>query len=148
MVKKPRGNSIGSSLAELAAALVIVLPLLVLALFITIEASQAYLIKNGLNDATRQAARDLAKAYNQDIRISSDRSLQESTVLRKISVPGVLNSPAQFSVEFREGASPPNVIVTATYEGGKYGLPPYPTLNLLHLNNPTALACQSVYRLE
>jgi hypothetical protein len=148
MMKTPQRNSNGSSLAELAAALVVVLPLLIAVLFVTIEASQAYLIKNGLNDATRQAARDLAKAYNQDIRISADRSLQDSAVLSKISVPGILNSPAQFSVDFREGASPPNVVVTATYEGGKYGLAPYPTLNLLHLNNPTSLACQSVYRLE
>jgi hypothetical protein len=138
----------GTSIAELAAALVVVLPLFVLILYVTLEACHAYLIKNGLNEATREAARDLAKAYDQNVLITDNRSLQDSEVLSKILIPGVLNSTAQFTVQFNDTATPPNVSVTAVYEGGKYGLPPYPTINPLHLNNPYKIACQSVYRLE
>ncbi|HEY9789546.1 MAG TPA: TadE/TadG family type IV pilus assembly protein [Candidatus Obscuribacterales bacterium] len=148
MKKRSVHSQRGSSLAELCAALVVVFPLFVLVLYVTLEACHAYLIKNGLNEATRQAARDLAKAYDQNVLITDSRALQDSEVLSKISIPGILNSTAQFTVQFNETATPPNVAVSAVYEGGKYGLSAFPTVNPLHLSNPFKIACQSVYRLE
>ncbi len=148
MRTKQRRTQSGTSLAELGASMALILPLIILVLFITLEAAHAYLIKNALNDATRQAARDFAKVYESNLAVADDRGLQESLVLSKIHIPNMIVTPAQFEVAFNEGASPPNVSVTARYEGGKWGLPPYPTIDPLHLGRPCRISCQSVYRLE
>jgi len=50
----------GVSIAEAAAALSLLLPLMVCVLYVVLESSYAYLIKSSLTEAARQAGRDLS----------------------------------------------------------------------------------------
>lgn len=139
----------GVSIAEAAAALSLLLPLMVCVLYVVLESSYAYLIKTSLTEGARQAGRDLSIAYGQDPSISTDRTLQDVQVFDKIRIAHMINASEQFSDPVWDtSSSPPTVSVTCTYLSNQYSLPPFPNPDVLGLGASFTITANSTYRLE
>ena len=142
-------GSDGASIVEAGAALTLLLPVMMLVLYVTLESSYAYLIKNSMNEASRMAARDLAIAYGQDSTIANDRSKEESSVFNNIRLPNMVNDSAQFTnVNWDLANSPATVSVTAVYTANRYSLPPFPNPDPLNLGGSFQVGATATYRLE
>ena len=138
----------GSSLVELAAALVVIIPLVFTLLFAAVEMTTAYMIHTVLSQSAHMAARNLAIAYPVDRTIAQNRSAQDSLVFDNVRHSGIINSSAQFDdAVFDTTADPPTVSVTVHYASGDYGLPVFP-IDLLGLEQLFHLSVTSSYRLE
>ncbi len=143
-----RGAS-GAVLAEFAAVMALMFPVLIVILFVVLEMAHAYLIKDALSQAARQAARDLSIVYGQDPSIQFSRANQDAIVFNKIQIPNIVNSALQFSNPvWNTAASPPTVSVSVSYTSGKNGLPVFPNPDPLNLGNSFTLSGSSTYRLE
>ena len=139
----------GSSIAETAASLVLLLPLLITIMFVVMEASRAYLIQQGLSQGAREAARNLAIAYGQNNNINNNRPLQDALVYSNIHINQIINSSSQFTdAQFDPTGIPPYVTVTVNYTSGQNGCPVFPTLGPLNLGNSFHLSATSTYRIE
>lgn len=139
----------GLVLAETAASMMILIPLLMIILFTIWEVSQAYFLKASLAQASRQAARQLAIAYGRDPDVATNRALQESLVLNQIRLPGVVADSSQFSlVSFQTDEVPHTVTVRTQYSSGAFGLAPFPMPDPLHLGSAFVPSAESTYRLE
>ncbi|MBI4533789.1 MAG: pilus assembly protein [Candidatus Melainabacteria bacterium] len=139
----------GVSIAEAAASLGLLLPLVILVVFVILEASYAYLIKTSLSQAARQAARDLAIAYGQNSQVATSRALQDSMVFSNIQISKMVTSTQQFdNPVFNAAADPPTVSVTVRYLSGQYGLPVFPNPDPLNLGSSFIITASSTYRLE
>jgi hypothetical protein len=142
-------NNSGAAIAESAASLALLLPLAILLIFVVAEVSYAYLIKSSLSQAARQAARDLSVAYGKNPAISTNRSLQDSTVFEHIRLHNLVNSNQQFSDPvWQTGTSPHTVEVKVSYSGGQYGLPTFPHPDPLNIAGKIHIIGESTYRLE
>jgi Flp pilus assembly protein TadG len=142
-----RRQAHGISIAETAASLVLLIPILFLVLFVIIECSKAYYIKDALAQGARQAARDMAIAYGQNKQIQYNRPMQD-TVYDNVRIPSVINSSAQFDdAQFSSSASP-TVTVTVRYTSGQNGLPKFPDPDPLKLGASFKLQASSTYRVE
>lgn len=129
--------------------MVLLIPILFTVLFVVLEASKAYFIKESLSQGARQAARDCAVAYGSNNKIDGDRSLQDSFVFTNVKIPGVINDERQFDdAQFDANAVPPKVTVTVHYASGQYGLATFPNPDPLKLGNNFHLSATSTYRLE
>lgn len=139
----------GVSIAETAASMVLLIPLLFLVLYVVLEASKAYFIKESLAQGARQAARDIAIIYGTNPRIEGDRYMQDSMVYSTIKISGAIADEKQFEeAQFDSNANPPTVTVTVNYTSGQNGLPTFPNPDPLHLGNNFKLSATSTYRLE
>jgi Flp pilus assembly protein TadG len=144
MVNRKRGGTI----AETAASLVLLLPLLIMILFVGLEASRAYMIKESLAQASRQAARDLAVIYGRDGTIANNSTMEAIQVYDNIRINGAITSSRQFSSQWNTSAAPPTVTVTVQYTSGQNGLPTFPNPDPLKLGGNFQLNASSTYRLE
>jgi len=139
----------GVSIAEAAASMSLLIPLVVLLMFVVLEVSRAFFMREILDQAARQAARDLAIAYGQQPGLANSRSLQETLVFDKIRVQNIVNDSAQFSDPIFDTVSDPATVkVSVSYLSNQYGLPPFPDNDPLGLGNAFVLSGQSTYRLE
>jgi len=139
----------GASIAEAAAALSLLLPLMILIIYVILESSYAYMIKNSLSEAVRQAGRDLSLAYGEDPNIMYDRAMQDIEVFDKIRITNMVNDSAQFSDPVWDTSnSPPTVRVTCTYLSSQYNLPTFPNPDPLRLGSNYSITATSTYRLE
>ncbi len=144
-----RKRARGVSIAEAAASLTLLLPLMMTILFVVLEASYAYLIKTSLNEAAREAGRDLSVAYGQDASIAGNRTLEDAQVFDTIRITNMVNNSAQFSEPvWNTSSSPPTVTVGVTYTSGQYGLPTFPNPDPLGLSGQLTISASSTYRLE
>jgi Flp pilus assembly protein TadG len=138
-----------SSIAEAAAAMGIMLPLIFIVIFTVIEITQAYLIRECLAQGARSAARQMAIAYGQDNQIKESRSLQNKLVFDNIRITNIINSSQQFdNPKWNVTGYPPTVTVTVSYTSGKNGLPAFPNTDPLNLASKLTLSAKSVYRVE
>lgn len=139
----------GVAITEAAAALTLILPLIFLVIFVVLEASYAYTLKNALAEGAREAARNLAINYGQNQAIATDRTLQNAEVFDNIRITNVINNSSQFDDPvFNTAADPPTVEVTVHYRGGQFGLPPFPNPDPLNLGSNFKIDATSTYRLE
>lgn len=139
----------GAVLAESAAALSLMLPILITVLFVALEASYAYLIKYSLSEAAREAARDLSIAYGMDPTIAASRSSQDTQVFDHIRIKNMVNDSQQFeNPTFNTAGTPRTVAVTVEYKGGSYGLPKFPYPDPLQMGNTLKIVGTSSYRLQ
>jgi Flp pilus assembly protein TadG len=139
----------GATIAEAGAAMALMIPLLFAVLFVVLEASQAYMIKEALAQGARQAARNLAVEYGKDSAIQYRRDLQDAQVFSQIRLVNVINANEQFSDPvWNTSASPPTVTVTVTYTPNQHGLAPFPNPDPLNLGPNFVLNANSTYRLE
>jgi Flp pilus assembly protein TadG len=138
----------GALLAEGVAAMAILLPILIVVLFVAIEASHAYLIKSSLSEAAREASRGLAVEYGKNPAIATDRSMQDSRVFDRVRIYNMVADSAQFdNPVFKTTADPPTVEVRVKYTGGQYGLPPFPNPDPLNMGDSLIIAGHAGYRL-
>ena len=144
-----RRTKTGGVLAESAAALVVMLPVIVALTFVILEVSQSYLIKTSLAQGARQAARDLAIAYGKDPTVATSRAMQDSQAFDKIRIYNLINDSAQFeNPVFDTSVIPHTVKVRVNYLSGQYGLPVFPNPDPLQLAGKFRVFAESVYRLE
>ena len=146
----------GAVLAEFAGALVVFLPICIMLLFVVVEVSHCYMIKACLAEGARRAARGLAIDYGLDPSIapantvsSGDRAMEEADVLDAIRIPAVIVSSDQFTgITFDTRATGRSVKVVVEFQGGHYGLSPFPFPDPLNLGANFRITADSTYRLE
>ncbi len=107
------------------------------------------MLKSSLNDAARNAARNLSIDYGQNPSIAGNRSMEDTLVFDSIRINNIINSSSQFSdPTFDTASSPPVVTVTVKYKGGTYGLPPFPNPDPLGLGKNFQVSATASYSLE
>lgn len=123
--KKHVRSRVGAYLAEMSAALVFIIPLVILAVFLAAEVAEVYFIKQAVTDCAEKAARKLAIEYaNNPEGVVNNPSSQ----FADIRYMNVVNSPSQFSVPagsagWNTSSHPRTVSVDVTFYPGKYGCP-------------------------
>lgn len=161
-VKHARKGACGSSIVETAAGLVVFLPLLILLVFVAVEAAKAVAITQALQQGAREAARDLAGAFANDSNLPNSRTDQNTYAFNLVHINGVINNAAQFSTPswtnvagapgnsatVSDPALPRTVTVTVTYTGGQYGLPNFPDIDPLKLASHINLTGTSTYTIQ
>lgn len=145
-------QSKGHLIAELAVSLSILLPLYVTILYVSFEVNQAFAIYNGLSESARQAARQLAIAYNSNP-TSAQSDNGQKAVFDQVRFTNIVNSSSQFSVPsgtsgWNTTATPGSVTVVCTYQSGNHGLEVFPNPDPLHLGSSFTLTAQSTCRLN
>jgi hypothetical protein len=139
----------GYFIAECAASLVFVIPVVFLLLFVVVEIVQAYMIDTVLAQTANKAARQMAVLYPDNPGIATVRTTQDSMVYGAIQYPSIVVDPGQFDdAVFNTNADPPTVTVTVHYKGGQYGLDPFPTWDPLGIGNSIQLYGTAVYKIE
>lgn len=139
----------GGSIVEAAAALTLLLPLVIITIFVTLEVSYAYLLKSSLSEAAREGARSLSIAYGLDPTVANSRSTANQKAFDKIRIYNIVNDSLQFSdPTWVTTGDVPTVSVVVTYKSGQYGLPKFPYPDPLHLAGRFELAGNATYRLQ
>jgi hypothetical protein len=139
----------GAVIAEVAAAMAVLVPVVMAILLVTCEASYAYLLKGALSEGAREAARNLAIAYGLDPTIAGNRQVEDQKAFDKIRVLNIINSSAQFADPVWDTASdPPTVSVYVKYASDQYGLPHFPNPDPLNIGNSITISGQSTFRLQ
>lgn len=152
---KLKGNRVnregrGVTMAEFAASLAFLLPVIIIAGFVAFQVAQIYMVKTTLDFAAQTAARNLAIEYGKDP--VSAEAFPERT-FDKIRLTGIVVSSDQFSVPsgtagWNTTVNPSTVTVTVTFQGGKFGLPPFPNPDPLGLGQDFSLTSAAAFRLE
>jgi hypothetical protein len=166
----------GQMIAEGTAAIVLILPILILTVFVAIEISKAWCIQQALEHACREATKMLAEEYGREGSLNTTtgvavvppivttRSLQNTDVFTPLVTPpvGIKNivvSVNQFTnpvwvipgvgipTPVAQG-TPASVTVQCIYAGGTNGLPKFPDWDPLKLGATFKLAGSSTYYLE
>lgn len=137
-------------MAELAASLMIVLPISIIAGFVAFQVAQMYVIKTTLDLAAQEAARRLAIAYGQDPVMAE---AFPDKVFDGVRHMGIVVSNDQFSIPLgTQGwntlSNPPTVRVQIEFQGGKYGLPQFPKPDPLGLGQSITLVGAGISTLE
>lgn len=139
----------GIGMAESAASLAILLPLVVTLIFAILEISYAFFLESTMTEAARHAARDLAIAYGVNPSVTSSRTMQNSMVFDNIRITNVINNSQQFdNPVFSTTTDPATVTVRVRYLSNQYGLPAFPNADPLHLGSNFQISATSTYRLE
>lgn len=139
----------GSTIAEAAASMVVMIPLMIALLFVTVEVCYACFLLHNLSQAARTAARSMAIAYGADPTIVSSRTLQDQRVFDSIRITNVVNDSDQFEDPvFQTSTEPHTVTVTVRYLSGQYDLPIFPIPDPLNLGQQFRPVAQSTFRLE
>ena len=140
----------GSSIVEAAAGLCILIPLLIMIVYVVLEVGHAYLIWAALQQGAQQAARLLATTYASHPSVVNNVSDQCKYGFDLIRTGQIINDSAQFSpaLFLPSTSAPKSVTVTVTYTSGKYGLPPFPDADVLHLGSKFILQGSARYTLE
>lgn len=147
---KYRRRADGGMLAEATAALSLLFPILVLVIFVTLEASEAYVIARHMNNAAFLAARALAVKYQAYPMIKTDSAAQQQ-IFNTIRIPNMVSGNMQFgSPVWSTNQTPDTVTVSCRYLSGQ-GNPPLPTFprwNPLNLGPGFQVASSATYRLQ
>lgn len=147
--RQKRANPRAAALAEAAASLALLIPLVVVMIFTIMEVSYAYFLKSSLAECARRAARDMSIAYGVAPLIVSSRATQDLMVYNNIRLTNVLNDSRQFDdAAFSVSTDPATVTITVHYLSNKYGLPTFPYPDPLNLGINFQISATSTYRLE
>lgn len=139
----------GAAIAEAAASMVVMIPLMVTLIFVCLEVSFGCFLHENLAQAARKAARDLAIQYGADPKIVESRSKQDALVFDQIRINNIVNSSLQFDDPvFQTGNVPHTVTVTVRYLSNQYDLPKFPYPDPLGIGQSYQPVARSTYRLE
>jgi hypothetical protein len=118
-------------------------PVVLLIIFVTIEAAKSYEISRDLQIGSSLAARALASSG------SLTTEDQQSQILNDIRVGKTVVDGSQFySVVWQRNATPPTVTVgIQSISTGPQKPPPFPDPDLLNLGSQFVMKAQSTYRL-
>lgn len=152
---KPNRNGVrrrrAAVLAEAVAAMAVFIPVIVLIVMGTVEASIGYVISAQLTRAANLAARGLAGEYSTNPGIASNTA-QQKAVFSNVRIPGYVMDNSQFEVPaggWKTVGVPPTVTVNCTYIPG-VGNPPlraFPSFDPLNLGTAFRIKVQATYRL-
>lgn len=138
----------GSAVAELAAAIVLVLPITVTVIYVAIESAQAYTISTALAVSAERAARQVAIAYGHN---RASAMADQSSIFNSVRFLNIVNSSEQFSIPaggWSTATNPPTVTVVVTFQSGQHGSPPFPNPDPLNLGSAFVLSSRATCRLE
>jgi len=140
----------GTAIVELAAALMLLLPLTIVVCYVAAEAMQICMIKSVLNHGAAVAARRLAIAYASD---PAAAIADPESSYANVRINNVIIDDRQFTIP--PGTSgwdlyskPPTVCVEVTFKGGLYGLPQFPNPDPLNLGANLVLKSSAKANLE
>ncbi len=138
-------------LSEAVSSLALFIPLLVIIIMVTIQATQAYLIAKNMSRAAQIAARTLAEEYQSNSQIATDTSAQQA-ILDNIRIPQMVSSNQQFNIPstgWQTTVDPKTVTVVVTYIPGvgSPANPPYPNPNILNMSSLFKISADSTYRI-
>lgn len=147
---KQRRNQCGM-LTEAVSSLMLFIPLLVMLILVTIQATEAYLIAKNMSRAAQIAARSLAETYKSNSQIATDSSAQQA-IFDNIRIPQMVSANSQFSIPangWQTTAQPKTVTVVVTYISGvgSPANPPYPNPNILNMSSLFKISADSTYRI-
>jgi|AGTN01.1.fsa_nt_gi hypothetical protein len=147
--KQPR-NCSGFAIAELGAALMLLLPLTIAICFVAAEVMEVCMIKSVLNHGAAVAARRLAIAYGTNP-AAAIANPEES--FSNLKVANVIVDERQFNVPpgtagWNLYSNPPTVTVEVTFRGGMYGLPAFPNPDLLCLGTNFSVTSTATANLQ
>ncbi|MBX9688206.1 MAG: hypothetical protein K2X27_15970 [Candidatus Obscuribacterales bacterium] len=149
MARFYRRKKTGTSIAEAAASMVLMIPLIILLTFVIWEVSYTCFLINNLSQASRLAARSMAISYGADPKIVDSRAAQDSIVFDQIRIPNIVNDSAQFDDPvFQTTTEPHTVRIKVRYLGGQHSLPPFPHPDPLNLQSRFQPVAESTFRLE
>ncbi len=153
-IKRRRKES-GITIAEAAGMMALFLPLLMIMLYVMMETCQAYFISNSMDQAARQAARNIAMYYHTNPGIQNNNTQCLTLCCQPVcKAPGtagaMVTDVSQFggaggagtaitwtnmgNMNQQNQTSPPTVTVTCTYiSNGTTQLPPFPIWDVLNL---------------
>lgn len=137
----------GDLVAELASAMVILVPIVAIFGYVAVEAQQAFTIYNALNQSAYIAARQLAIAYMQNPK----NTMAYPSSIINVQYLNLVNNTSQFSIPangWKTSSNPPTVTVVCTYQSGLHGNPQFPNPDLLNLGPLFVLQSQATCRLE
>lgn len=142
----------GGMLAEAAAAVAILFPLLLVVLFVALEASFAFNIGRSMTEGSSLAARTLATRYRTNPEIVTDQSQQQS-IFQKIRIPTMISSNRQFTIpangwKLSGTASTVTVVVTYLPGEGSPALAAFPHFDPLNLTQAFRISSTSTFRLQ
>jgi hypothetical protein len=140
----------GVSLVEFGAAMALGLPLILIMLYAVLEANYLFTIRTHLDQATREAGRQLMSKYQKDPTPANNTSANSNTVTNTINLPGFVVSSSQFNVVYSYAPpSPSTVTVTCTYPtGGAAGLMPFPAPDPLGLGPSFSISATGTFPLD
>ena len=145
--RSPRGYAI----AESAASLTILIPIVFVAAFVAIEVCQVFLIMAGLNQSAYWAARQIAINYGNNPTAAQlpTGNLGYNGVFSKVTFVNIVNSAQQFQAPtFNTAASPGSVTVICQYQSGQHNLPTFPYPDPLHLGTNFQISSSATVDLE
>lgn len=138
----------GLTLTEAVAAMTVMIPILTSCAMVISEVTHAYLIKQGLQQCAREAARSMGAMYNESTMIIGSRSLQDSLVYNGVRLSNIVNASSQFdNAVFDTSASPPTVTVNVRYTSGQNGLAAFPLFDPLNLGSNFQISANATYPL-
>lgn len=141
----------GMLLAEAVSILAIFLPLIILVLFVTMQASQAYVIARNMNQGALLAARELAEEYRMNPDIVTDTTATQA-IFSQIRIEKMVSANEQFSIPqngWQTQTNPKTVTVIVTYISG-VGNPPnpsFPSPDFLGLGSAFRISQPATYRI-
>lgn len=138
----------GYAIAEFGAALVIIIPAVLILGYAAVEAGIAITTYNALSASAAKAARKLAIAYAQD---PATTVAAPQVVFSQVTYLNFVTSPTQFSIPangWNTASNPPTVTVKCTYIGGQEGRPTFPNPDILNLGTQFQIQAQATCRLE
>lgn len=143
--KYKRNRRAGASIAEFAAAMVLIIPMIAAVALAIIETSEAFMIHGALHQSALTAARKLAIAYGQN---RAGTIANPGAVFSTVRYLNIVNHNSQYAANFSIASVPPQVTVVCTYHSGQHGCPQFPHPDPLKLGNAFVLQSQATCRLE
>ena len=141
-----RRSTRGITLTEAVAAMAVMIPILTSSALVVSEVTHAYVIKQGLQQCAREAARSMAAMAEETSMIQNSRSLQNSLVFDAVRQMNIVNASAQFdNASFDMAASPPTVTVNVHYTSNQNGLPQFPLFDPLNLGPNFKIDASATY---
>lgn len=148
-MNRNRRNSRGGILAETVAGMALVLPIMVVVIFVSLEAGYAFVITRSMNEGANLAARSLANEYLSNKNIDTDTTAQQA-IFSNIRIPQMIHANSQFEiVAWNTTQVPKTVTVRVSYlsGAGTPALPPFPNPDFLGLGNAFVIKSAATYRL-
>ncbi len=145
-------STCGAAVADTVATMVIFVPLIVLIVLVTIQASIACVISGKMTQGAHLAARALATQYGTTPSIAVDSNMQQA-VLTNVRIQNYVADNGQFELNntsWQTTATPPTVTITCNYIPGVGNPPlaPFPTFDPLGLGKSFKIKATATCRLH
>lgn len=136
----------GQASTELAAALMFIIPLMLVSVYVVTQCVQAYTIFCTLKQASAQAARRFAVAYIHNPDLVRKNYGQ---VCYSVDYPGVVNSYKQFElVEFSPEAIPPTVTMRVHFTPEVFGCRRFPEPDFFGISKHFKMSAQTTEKID